>query len=364
MKAKALVLEEFNKPLTVREFEVSPLSPGDMLVRVEASGVCGSDFHMLRGNDPRTPLPIILGHEGVGIVEDIRGEKEDILGRRLSAGDRVIWDRGIACGRCFFCAVKGEPSLCSNRRVYGISFSCKESPHLLGCYSEYIHLLDGTKVLRLDGDVDPGVLVSASCSGATAAHALDLCEIREGDTVVIQGPGPLGIFCLAFAIDRGASRTVVIGTKRSEDRLKMCEEFGATDVLIIDGTRPKDRVNYIKEITNGFGADVVIECSGNPQAFLEGVKMVAPGGTYLLPGVAAPAGDVPLDIYWDLVRRNVRLQGVWVSDTSHLYRAVNLVMSGRCPFENLAADRFPLEDANRAIDLMGERRIFKAILSP
>jgi len=194
MKMKAAVLEEFNQPLVVEERELAPLKDSEVLVKIKVSGVCGSDVHMWRGRDPRISLPLILGHEGVGIVEDIKGEKEDIFGDKIRPGDLIIWDRGVTCGNCYFCVVKKEPSLCPNRQVYGITRD--------GCYATHLTLLKGTKVIKIKEKIDPAILVPVSCSGATAAHTVELCNVSEGDTVVIQGPGPMGIFVLAFVRGR------------------------------------------------------------------------------------------------------------------------------------------------------------------
>ena len=120
MKVKAVVLKEFNQPLVIEEGELASLKDGEILVRITASGVCGSDVHMWKGKDPRTPLPLILGHEGVGVVEEVKGEKKDIFADKIKPGDFVIWDRGVTCGNCYFCVVKKEPSLCPKRQVYGI----------------------------------------------------------------------------------------------------------------------------------------------------------------------------------------------------------------------------------------------------
>ena len=249
MKVTAAVLEKFNKPLVLREFDAVPLQEGEVLVRVQAAGVCGSDVHIGEGNDPRVPLPIILGHEGVGRIEDIgpdagqdkNCQKKDLLGRPLNKGDLVIWDRGLTCGNCYFCTIKKEPYLCPERRVYGISLTSSRPPHLLGCYSEYIHLLSGTKLIKIEKEIDPAVLVAAACSGATAAHALELSCLKEGDTVVIQGPGPLGIFAVAMAREYGAADIIVIGSSAGRKRLKICQEFGATAILVRDETGPEER---------------------------------------------------------------------------------------------------------------------------
>lgn len=349
--------------MVMREFPIGPLTEQEVLVKILAAGVCGSDVHMWRGKDPRTPLPLILGHEGIGEVAEIGGAKEDVLGRRLKAGDVVMWERGIMCGRCYYCVIKKQPALCPQRKTYGISVSCKEPPHLRGCYAEYIHLLPGAHIIRLEGDLDPATLVAASCSGATAAHTVELCDVKQGDTVLVQGPGPLGLFAVALAIDRGAE-VHVIGVAADRGRLELCREFGAAGALIVEETTAEERWEYVLEVTEGRGADVVIDCTGIPAAGREGIKLTAPYGVYALPGIATPVGEVPFSLYEDVARKNVRIQGVWVSDTSHLYQSIRLVRSGRFPFEKLVTHRFSLEEATAALETMESREAIKAVLIP
>jgi len=356
MKIKAAVLKGFNQPLVIEEKELPSLENGQVLVRITAVGVCGSDVHMWKGKDPRTPLPLILGHEGVGVVEEVKGEKKDIFADKIKPGDFVIWDRGVTCGNCYFCVVKKEPSLCPKRQVYGIIRD--------GSYATHLILLEKTRIVRIEEKIDPAILTPASCSGATTAHTIELCNISEGDTVIIQGPGPMGIFALTFAQERGADKVIIMGTDEDKERLKLCLEFGATKVFNINETSFEERLSYIKEETKGLGADVVIDCTGSPHAIKEGLRMTAPGGTYTLPGVATPIGSISISFYEDVARKNIRIQGVWVSDTSHLYQAVKLVLSKKYPFKKLITHRFRLEEATEALKVVDARQAMKAVITP
>ncbi len=368
MKRKIAVLTEFNAPLEIREEEIEPLGGGEVLVELAASGVCGSDVHMWKGKDPRTPLPLILGHEGVGRVVDLRGEKTDVFGRKITEGDRIIWDRGVTCNHCYFCAVRKEASLCPNRQVYGIVRN--------GCYATHLTLLAETKLIALEGAVpkgddtaiteglDPAILVAASCSGATAAHTVELLPIRAGDAVVLQGPGPLGLFCLAFAFAKGASRAIVIGTDADASRLRLSEKFGPVRTFVTGESSVEERKDEVLAATNGVGTNVVIDCTGTPASFNEGLGLTAPGGTYAIPGIATPVGEVSVQIYEDVARKNVCIQGVWVSDTSHLYQAVELVLSGRFPLDKLVTHRFHLDEVMDALKVVDSKEAIKAVLLP
>lgn len=354
MKTRAMVLEKYNTPLKLREVEIGTVSRGETLVSMLASGICGSDVHIWRGRDPRTPLPLIPGHEGVGIIQKTRGAMHDVLGETLSPGDVVLWDRGIVCGGCYYCSVMKTPFLCPDRKTYGIMRN--------GCYAQDLVLLRETKILKIKEDVDPALLASASCSGATAAHAVESSNISPGDAVVIQGPGPLGIFALAFCLQKGARSIGVTGRGGDEARLRFCEEMGADFTVNIDEVPLMERIDLVRNQTGGRGANVVIECTGSPDALEDGLKIVVPGGTYCTPGIAVPHESIPINWYQDIVRKNLNLKGVWVSDTSHLYQAAKILEKGRFPFEKFVTHRFSLEEANEALCLAEGLKMIKGAL--
>jgi len=357
-----MILEAFGEPLVMREMEIPPLEKGQVLVRLSASGVCGSDVHQRNGEDPRIPLPIILGHEGVGTVADLSGEKKSVEGDRFSPGDLIIWNRGISCGECWFCTVAREPSLCPDRRVYGINKSSANPPYLNGCYADHVILENGTDIFRVDGDCDPAVLVSASCSGATTAHAFDMIgDSLAGKTVVVQGPGPLGLYAVAFAKKLGASRVVVIGGSRN--RLELCTEFGASLLLNRHETTVESRREALLDMTYGRGADIVVEATGAYGAAVEGIRLLRKGGTFLTTGYSQPVGTEEVDFYRDIVAKNATVQGVWVSDTRHLSQALALVTGNPRLFEKMITHRFTLDKANEALDVMENREAIKAVIT-
>jgi len=364
VKVRAAVLSKFNEPLEMREFSTTPLAPGEVLVKIAAAGICGSDVHMWRAKDPRTPVPIILGHEGVGTVAEIGGTKTDLFGRELKEGDLVLWERGIMCGRCYACVILKRPALCATRKTYGISVSCEEPPHLQGCYAEHLHVGANQNFIRIDKKIDPAVLVPATCSGATAAHTIEQSGIRPGDNIVVIGPGPLGLFVMAMARNRGASMIIVMGTAADEGRLELCKEFGANLTMVVDKIKLADRVAEVKKLTWGVGANVVIECTGVRKAAEEALHFAAPGGTVMIPGIATPVGHAPVSLYEHLARWNIRLQGVWVSDTSHLRQAAKLVLAKKFPFEKIITHRFKLEEATEALKTVERREAMKAVLVP
>lgn len=360
MKATVALLRAFGEPLSLEEIEIPPLREGQILVRVEAAGVCGSDVHMWRGRDPRTPLPIILGHEGVGRVLEVCGQRQDLYGRPIGSGQRILWERGVSCGRCYACAVLHEPSQCPSRWAYGIHRAFSVPPHLNGCYATHIILEPTTPLIPLDEEEDPAIWVAASCSGATAAHGFDLSPAHLGDTVVILGPGPLGAFSVALARAQGAGHVVMIGG--TPERLVLCQRLGATHLLNRRTISSQERRDAILALTQGRGADLVVETSGSLSAAREALELARQGGTVSWVGFGAPAGEMPLAPFEAIVRKNLRLQGVWVSDVRHTLQAVHLIHQHREAFAALVTHRFSLSKATEALRCVEAREAMKAVL--
>jgi threonine dehydrogenase-like Zn-dependent dehydrogenase len=362
MYASAAVLAAFNEPLTLQAIQVPALESGQVLVQVEAAGICGSDVHMWHGFDPRTPLPIILGHEGVGRVLESSANRVDMLGQPVTPGQRVLWERGVTCGACYFCAVLHEPSLCSNRWAYGIHHSVNIPPYLNGCYATHLVLDARTPLFILAEDEDPATFVAASCSGATAAHGFDQVQVRSGDCVVIYGPGPLGAFATAFAKAGGAEQVIVIGG--SPDRLAICKTLGATMLWNRLELSAEQQYEAVHDHTLGRGADLVVEASGSVSAAREGVNLLRSGGTLLLMGMGTPVGEMSLLPFETIVRKNVRIQGVWVSDARHTLQAISLVRQHPVEFATLVTHRYSLSHATEALQAVAARKALKAVLLP
>lgn len=359
---RAALLKQYDKPLALKKIEIPRLKPGECLIRMTASGVCGSDVHMWQGQDKRNTLPMILGHEGVGKVVEVEGEKRTITGTLLSPGDKVIWDRGVTCGRCYYCVILKEPSLCPHRWTYGIHKSAGEFPFLNGCFAEHIILRENSNIIGLKEfeDVDPGILVATACSGATTGHAFALARPQIGDTVVIQGPGPLGAFGVDFALAAGANNIVVVGG--TEQRMAICKEFGATHLLNRRQTTTDERIKFIQDLTSGRGADFVYETAGSIYAVKEGLKMLRPGGAYVTAGFGVPTPELKIDWFNDIGYPNIKIQGVWTSDISHLFASLSLVTRQPKKYARLVTNRFLLTEVNDALQAVQKREAMKAVI--
>lgn len=361
MKSRSAVLEDFGKPLVIKYFDIPKPPQNGILVKMVASGICGSDLHIIEGKDPRVPLPIILGHEGVGEIIEINGEKRDLNGEFLRRGDLIIWNRGIACGECYFCKIAKTPYLCENRKVYGINRSCSEYPYLLGAFSEYIILEEKTEIIKLPPNVDPIVMVMAGCSGATAVHAIDSMRDNLLDkTVVVQGGGPLGIFLIALSKFLGAKYTVLV--TGSSFRKELAEKIGVDLVLDRNLLKEEERIKKIFDITHGRGADVLIEATGSNVAILEGLKMLRKGGVYLVVGVSTPQEKIPIDFY-DISSKNLEIKGVWVSDAEHFKKAVGFIEKYEDIFKPIITHKISLDNINEGLSLMRERKAGKVVIS-
>jgi len=357
---RAMVLEEFGQPLVLREFPAPELQPGAVLLRVVAAGICGSDLEIIEGQDPRVTLPLIPGHEALGEIAATGGPKTDIFGEPLVEGDLVAFNRGLTCGCCPACVVQQEPALCAARETYGISVSSATPPHLSGCYADALYLRPETELIKLPWDAEPFSLVPATCSGATAAHAIELSHIKPADVVVVIGPGPLGLFAAAFAFQRGADQVIMIGTGSSPRRLELAETCGCMPVSMAHSSA-EDRLELVRGATHGLGAAVVVDCAGTASSVTEAVSLVASGGTVTLPGVATPVAGLQLDPYL-LSRRQIRLQGVWTSNVRHLHQALVLANSRRYPLDALVTHVLPLEQANEGLELLRSKQAIKVVL--
>src|SRR5436190_5261634 len=230
--AKASILESFKAPLRVQEYPLpSRLEPGAALARTEMAGICGTDVHLWKGELP-IGLPVILGHETVGRIEQLgAGLEKDWTGQPLRKGDRITWNSAVSCGRCYYCTEKRQPTRCPHRRAYGIGHRCDEAPHFLGGYAEFHYLQPGTTIFKLPDDLPTESMVGAGCALITAIHGVERTGVQWQDTVVVQGAGPVGIAALGVAKSAGASKVIVIGGPAH--RLEMARQFGADETIDI-----------------------------------------------------------------------------------------------------------------------------------
>ncbi len=350
-------------PVEVRDFPAPALEPGAVLLDTLYSEVCGTDVHLLHGRLSDTPYPLIPGHISVGRVADASGPVQDVDGRPIREGDVVTFlDVHGTCHACWYCLVAKASTRCPSRRVYGITYGAEEG--LLGGWSEQIHLKPGVRILPLPAELDPKLYMAGGCALPTALHALDRAGLRLGDSVAVQGAGPVGLMATALARLAGAGTVIVLGAP--QERLEVARQLGADHVIDIDRVVPDARPGAVRELTAGRGSDLTIECTGDPAAVVEGLRMTRDAGTYVVVGQYTDAGSVSLNPHHDLNRKHLDVRACWGIDLSHLYRALQIIARHRdsLPWKRVISAEYRLAEAQRALRDVEERRVVKAVINP
>ena len=270
---KAMKVALFEKPhsLTVRSTPLRTLLPNEVLVKVQACGVCGTDVHIVEGTSRSTP-PVVLGHEFTGVVEDV-----GIAVHGVASGQRVAVDPNISCGVCYYCR-RGLVHLCANLQALGVD---QDGGMAEFCFvpAQQIYLLPDGMQMEAAAFVEP-----VSC----AVHGIDRANIHAGDTVVIIGGGTIGLIMLQLARNAGASRTILVEPLQQKRRI--AAELGADVVL---NPMESDTKSAVMDITH-VGADVVIECVGKPQTAQLALELARRGGTVEFFGVCPIGEKIPV----------------------------------------------------------------------
>jgi L-iditol 2-dehydrogenase len=351
-------------PLEVREHPEPRAKPGGAVLETIASEVCGTDVHLHHGRLAGVPFPIIPGHVNCGRVVETGGEVRDVHGRPIETGTVVtFFDVFGTCGACWHCLVAKAGTRCPHRRVYGITTSANDG--LLGGWAERIEILPGVKMLPLPEGVSPEDFMGGGCGLPTGFHAVERAGIAMGDTVVVQGSGPVGLNAAIFAQLSGALAVHVVGAPRA--RLEAARRLGAADTLDVTETPdPAARVRWVRDRTAGRGADVVIEASGNPAAVPEGLEMLRDAGRYVVVGQYTDAGDVPINPHRQINRRHATILGCWGYEFTHLHRALEMMAKhdARFRWRSLVTREYALADAARALEDMERLAVVKAVLRP
>jgi putative phosphonate catabolism associated alcohol dehydrogenase len=362
--SRAAVLTQYEAPLELKEFPLpQAIEPGAALVKVKLAGICGTDVHLWHGQLP-IPLPVILGHETVGVIEEMGdGLTHDWTGAPLSVGDRIGWSSSINCNECYYCRTKPQPTRCLKRKAYGISYDCSVAPHLLGGYADYIYLRPGTAIFKIPEELPTEAVVGAGCALVTSLHGAERISVQMGDTVVIQGSGPVGLASLAVAKASGAATIVMLGGP--PHRLELAKRFGADVCIDISTTSIEERKACVLELSGGFGVDVVLECVGIPDAVVEGVELCRDGGRYLVLGHYGNAGSVAFNPHV-ITRKQLTVAGSWGFEPRHTNAALKFLARTReqFPFEQLVAKPFPLERAFEALQATAAWTTAKSAIAP
>ncbi len=360
--SKRVVLVGANQPLEVWERPIPAPEPGAIVVRVEMSGVCGTDLHLWRGEVP-LPYPVTLGHEGVAIIEEAgKGVTTDYAGVPIKPGDRVYWQPVRQCHRCYYCTIEKDFSLCEN--IFEELFRNANEPPS-SCYAEFCALPPGMAFYRVPDDTPSEALIAFGCAMPTVLQALErLGGIQLNQSVVVQGCGPVGLAATMMARLSGAGQVIVIGAP--ERRLAMARRLGASATIDLAARKAEaDRVEEVRALTGGRGAEVVIEAAGHLPAFGEGMKLVAKNGRYLIIGLWSAPGTVPIEPRY-LNNNNLRIIGNALAQPQHLYGAIQVARTHHrdFPMAEVVTHRFALAEAQKALEAVARLETVKGVIIP
>lgn len=354
---RACVLIEPNR-LEIWDVPICDPEAGGALVRVVAGGVCGSDVHITSGEAGIMPFPIILGHEGVGRIEKLgAGVSTDYAGIPVKAGDLVYWAPIALCHRCHSCTVL-EETPCENSQF----FEHAQKPNW-GSYSDYAWLPNGLAFFRLPDGASVEAAIALGCALPTVLRGFDRCgPVRIGETVVVQGAGPVGLAAILVASQMGAREIIAIDMH--EDRLKVAKTLGATATIALR-ERADERQRQIYDLCGANGPNVVIEAAGVLPAFPEGVTLAGHHGRYIILGLWGAIGEQPISPR-DLTVKNLTITGASFPKPKHYHGALQLAvqLQEKIPLADLVTHRFGIADAETALNATKKGQVIKAIIDP
>ncbi len=343
-KTRAVVLEAAEK-FRMRDFQLPDIDEDSALLRVEACGICGTDAEQYYGVLKHYELPLIPGHEPVGVIERIGDRAAKRWG--VDVGDRIAVETMIPCGHCSTC-IGGRYTLCRSRgRMFAYAFiPLATAPGLWGAYADYMYLDPNTIVHKIRKDIPAGLAVMFNPLGAGFRWAVELPNTGPGDTVLILGPGQRGLASVIAARAAGADKIIVTGLKSDEQKLKLAREFGADATIVADEEDVRKRV---LDLTSGKGAEVVIEVTSNStRPVAESLHYAAMGARVVFAGAKGRVA-IPDFISDLIVGKEITIMGALGVDSKAYRAAIRLIESGKLPLEKMHTHEFPLEDAETAI---------------
>lgn len=342
MKMKAAVVE---KPgvITIKEIPVPEINDDEVLIKIKYTGICGTDYSIYKGLYSADKLPMVAGHEFSGVIEKMG---KNVIG--LKEGDRVTADINMSCGVCFYCR-RGQKLMCKSFTQLGI--------HTDGTYAEYVKApWEQVHVLPDDLDFMSGAFIEpVSC----VIHSSKAMDVRIGSSVAVIGCG-LGILHAAVAVLRGAAPVIIIGD--NEKRLQIAKDMGVDYIININQT--PDTVSEVRRLTQGRGADYVIEAVGNPKTYEQAFDMVRPGGTVSAFGICPPEARISVSPY-DLVLGEKNVAGSCAGVGVDWLDSMALLAHGRIKPQKMFTMVVPLEELESALNELKENPdLIKVFVSP
>ena len=359
--------------IAVRSYPKPQIGDDEVLLKIERTGICGSDKHMFAGH-MALPFPVIPGHELVGIVEEMGPAAADslaIVGGPVAVGDRVTTTPSSrACGRCYYCLhMPQRPTLCSNRFVYG--FVCADlAPMPRGGFAEYLHLTGHSWLFKIPDDL-PSERAVLTEPAAVATRAVEralgpgIPHIGEGlgldKSVLVLGAGPIGQLVVAVLSHIGTD--LIIAGDLSAARLELARSMGAHQVLAMGEGSPEQRQQALHDMTEGVGADIVIETAGVPVAFKESLDLVRRGGIVVEVGHFTDPGAV--EIHPHIVCfKDLDIRGMWAYPSMQFKTALSFLRRTTAPLDRFITHRLPLSDIREGLDITGGESAMKVVIEP
>ena len=369
---KSVVLEAKGK-LALKSFPYPELKKNTAIIRMEFSGICGTDKHSFEGffhqkGGRPIPLPVIQGHENVGVIEEINGELLDHDGNILKIGDRVVPAPNISCGKCFACRNNRPYYYCDCKLDYGNNIGAGEPPHIFGGWSEYLYILPGSHLFKYPDTLDPkfGTFIEplsvTGCLDKARQWSSEWEPFRSGDTVVILGTGPIGLFHLIKANLMGAGKIISIDPYKY--RTSLAQEFGATETVTSDDR--EEIKDNIKKLTNNVGADLVVDCSGVSEGFTIALELIREGGMVLEVGIFSNSHDISINPHSHILEKSARVIGIGGDDISQYYPSIKLLERNidKLPWKKIISHEFNIDNVHEAMDIAMSDKSMKVLLNP
>ncbi len=337
---KAAIIREFNRPISIEDIPVPAVGPRDVLVRVRAAGMCGSDLHILEGKVTTVSLPYTPGHEFAGEVTEVGPEVT-----RFSVGDRVVNAIDVLCGHCRFCRT-GRGNLCVNLKRLGFEINGGDAEYALVPEANLVKIPDSIPFEQ--ASIIPDAV-------ACMLHAVKVQgRVKLGDRVIILGVGGLGMQGIQIAKIAGAC---VFATSRNNEKLRISKELGADVVL---NPKEQDIEKEVMRLTDGEGCDVVFDNIGIDESMRLAIRVCRKGGRIVVVGWAGVAFSIP---FQDICMGEKEIVGTRASNRQDLVEAVGLVAAGKTtPY---VSDRFPLSEINTALHRLAAGEIYgRGVLVP
>jgi L-iditol 2-dehydrogenase len=341
----ALLLSEY-KHLEFTNLPEPEIGPGDLLIRVKACGICGSDVHGFDGSTGRRIPPVVMGHEAAGVVTKVGREVT-----AFKAGDRVTFDSTVYCGKCFFCQ-RGDVNLCDNRQVLGVS--CGDYRRY-GAFAEYVSVPERI-CYRLPDEL-PFSHAAMIEAVSVAVHAANLTPISLNDSAVVVGAGMIGLLAIQALRLRGCG--TIIAVDLEDTRLRVATTLGATHSV---NPSHGDTAEQVRALTNGRGADIALEAVGATQPIKTAISAVRKGGTVTLVGNFAPTIELPLQ---SVVTRQIKLIGSCAS-CGEYPACLDLLARGAIKVDPMISALAPLSEGAAWFQRLyaKEPNLMKVILEP